>query len=90
MKEEISDSDDYADWIQWVSNAERGDPNSREFALCAKVPTVLQVHQVNRKEAHPKQFASSAGCPKTGTRWEEISQKIRVDHNLGEEKQQQL
>jgi hypothetical protein len=24
------------------------------------------------------------------TRWEEISQKIRIDHNLGEEKKQQL
>jgi hypothetical protein len=86
MREEISDSDDYADWIQWVSNAERREPNSRESALCAEVPTVLQVHQVNGKEANPKQFASSADCPKMGTRWEEISQKIRVDHNLGEEK----
>jgi hypothetical protein len=90
MKEEISDSDDYADWIQWVSDAERGEPNSRESALCAEVPTVLQVHQVNKKEAHPKQFASSAGYLKMSTRWQEISQKIRVDHNLGEEKQQQL
>ncbi|CAK9856367.1 unnamed protein product [Sphagnum jensenii] len=90
MKEEISDSNDYADWIQWVSDAERGEPNSRESALCAEVPTVLQVHQVNRKEAHPKQFASSAGYLKMSTRWQEISQKIRVDHNLGEEKQQQL
>jgi len=90
MREEISDSDDYADWIQWVSDAKRGEPNKGESTPCAEVPTVLQVHQVNRKEAHPKQFASSADCPKTGTRWEEISQKIRVDHNLGEEKQQQL
>jgi hypothetical protein len=24
MKEEITDSDDYADWIQWVSDAEQG------------------------------------------------------------------
>jgi hypothetical protein len=24
MREEIVDSDDYADWIQWVSNAEKG------------------------------------------------------------------
>jgi hypothetical protein len=24
MKEEIIDADDYADWIKWVSNAERG------------------------------------------------------------------
>jgi hypothetical protein len=24
MKEEITDADDYADWIQWVSDAEQG------------------------------------------------------------------
>jgi len=24
MKEEITDADDYADWIQWATNAEQG------------------------------------------------------------------
>jgi len=24
MKEEITDADDYADWIQWVSDVEQG------------------------------------------------------------------
>ncbi len=51
---------------------------------------MLQIHQVSRNEAHPKQLASSSDCLKMSTRWEEISQKIRIDHNLGEEKKQQL
>jgi hypothetical protein len=54
------------------------------------VPVLLQIHQESRKEAHPKQLTSLADCPKVNTRWEEISQKIRIDHNLGEEKKQQL
>ncbi len=32
MREEISDSDDYADQIQWVSDAEEGKQTSREPA----------------------------------------------------------
>jgi len=90
MREEISESDDYADWIQWESDAEKGKSINRESALCAEVPALLQTHQVSRKEAHPKQLASSADCPKMNTRWEEISQKIQIDHNLGEEMKQQL
>jgi predicted aspartyl protease len=90
MREEISESDDYVDWIQWVSDAEKGKPINRESTLCAEVPVLLQIHQVSRKEAHPKQLASSVNCPEVNTRWEEISQKIRIDHNLGEEKKEQL
>ncbi len=89
MREEM-ESDDYADWIQWVSDAEKGKPINRDSALCAGVPVLLQIHQMSGKEAHPKQLASSADCPEMNTRWEEISQKIRIDHNLGEEKKQQL
>ncbi len=44
MREEISESNDYADWIQWVSDAEKGKQISRESALCAEVPVLLQIH----------------------------------------------
>ncbi len=90
MREEISDSDDYADWIQWVFDAEKGKQISREAARCAEVPALLQIHQVSGNEAHSKQLALSSHYPKMSTRWEEISQKIRIDHKLGEEKKQQL
>ncbi len=90
MREEISDFDDYADWIQWVSDAKKGKQISKEAARCAEVPALLQIHQVSGNEAHSKQLALSSDYPKMSTRWEEISQKIRIDHNLGEEKKQQL
>ncbi len=41
MKEEISDSDDYADWIQWVSDAEERRMYNREVEKLVEVPTVL-------------------------------------------------
>jgi hypothetical protein len=90
MREEISDSDDYADWIQWVSDAEKGKQINKEAARCAEVHALLQIHQVSGNEAHSKQLALSSDYLKMSTRWEEISQKIRIDHNLGEEKKQQL
>ncbi len=54
MREEISDSDDYVDWLQWVSNAEEGKQINREFARCGKVPAVLKLHRVSGNEAHSK------------------------------------
>jgi hypothetical protein len=73
-----------------VSNAEKGKQISREPTRCAEVPALLQIHQVSGNEAHSKQLALSLDCLKMSTRWEEISQKIWIDHNLGEEKKQQL
>jgi hypothetical protein len=54
MREEISDFDDYADWIQWVFDAEKGKQISREPARCAEVPALLQIHQVSGNETHSK------------------------------------
>jgi hypothetical protein len=90
MKAEISDADDYADWLQWVSDAEEGRQISRQPEQCAKVLVLLQIHQVSGNEAHSKQSALSPGCQNMSTRWEEISQKIKIDHNLGDDEKQQL
>jgi hypothetical protein len=35
-------------------------------------------------------LALSSNYPKANTRWEEISKKIQIDHNLEEEKKHQL
>ncbi len=90
MKEDISESDDYADWIQWVSDAEEQRTCSRESAVCAELPVVLQAHRPTKNENPSERLASSSECSNADTRWEEISQKIRVDHDLGEERKQQL
>jgi hypothetical protein len=86
MKEEISKFDDYVDWIQWASDAEEQRTCSKESAVCAKLPTILQAHRPTKDENPSERLASSSECSNAGTRWEEISQKIRVDCDLGEER----
>jgi hypothetical protein len=90
MKEEISDSDDYADWIQWVSDAEKRRMYSREAEKLVEVPTMLQTHPSAKDEEPPNQATSSAACSDMSTRWEQISQRIQIDSDLGEERKQQL
>jgi predicted aspartyl protease len=92
MEEEIADADDYADWIKWVSDAEKGKQAIFETANRAEVPVLLQIHQMNIGDSHNncKEQLASSDNRKLNTRWEEICQKIRVDHNLDEEKRQQL
>ncbi len=80
MEEEITDADDYANWIKWASDAEKGKQAIFEIANRAEVLVLLQVHQVNRGDSHNnyrKQLALFDNR-KTNTRWEEICQKIRV------------
>ncbi len=52
MEEEIADADDYADWIKWVSDAEKGKQAIFETANRAKVPVLIQIHQTNRSNSH--------------------------------------
>jgi hypothetical protein len=48
MKEEISDSDDYTDWIQWVSAEEQRRMQSlAEAASAAKESVLLQIQQMD-------------------------------------------
>jgi hypothetical protein len=90
MREEIADSDDYADWIQWVSDVEKGKQDNIEAAQCAEMPALLQVHQMSGSDSHlnHKEQLAWSDNQKVSIRWEEISQRIRIDHNLDEEKKQ--
>jgi hypothetical protein len=56
------------------------------------VLALLQIHQVNGSDAHSdhKEQLALLDDQKMSTRWEEISHKIRIDHNLQEETKQQL
>ncbi|CAN5959833.1 unnamed protein product [Sphagnum jensenii] len=75
MREEITDTNDYADWIQWVSDAEKGRQASMEAVRCAEVPALLQINQVSRSDAHfnHKEQLALSDDQKMSTRWEEIS-----------------
>ncbi|CAM6008223.1 unnamed protein product [Sphagnum balticum] len=78
MKEEITNSDDYANWIQWVSNAEQGKQVISIASKHEEAPVLLQLQQVNR-DLFPNKFKEqlqvSDNC-KADSRWVEISQKI--------------
>jgi hypothetical protein len=90
MKEEISESDDYGDWIEWVSDEEEWRTRNRQFTVCTELLAVLQTNRPTKDENLSERSATSPGCSVMSTRWEEISQKIWIDHNLGEERKQQL
>ncbi len=92
MEEEITDGDDYVDWIKWVSDAEKGKQAISETIDCAEVPVLLQVQQMDSGDSHNnfKEQLVLFDDHKVNSRWEEICQKIRVDHNLDEEKGQQF
>ncbi|CAK9856324.1 unnamed protein product [Sphagnum jensenii] len=83
MKEEVSDSDDYVDWIQWVSDAEEQRACSKGVVVHVKVPVVLQAHRSTKEEKPPNQEASLPDYSNTSTRWGQISQKFQIDRDLG-------
>jgi hypothetical protein len=92
MKEEITDSDDYADWLQWVSDVVQGEQVISATPKHEEAHVLLQLQQMDGDFA-PNKFEErlpvSNNCA-TDSRWEEISQKILVDQNLDEAKGQEL
>jgi hypothetical protein len=90
MKEEITDVDDYVDWIKWVSNAEQGKQALPRAMNCAEVPVLLKVQQMDTANSHNnfKEQLALLNNWKVSSRWGKICQKIRVDQNLDEKKGQ--
>jgi hypothetical protein len=92
MKEEITDSDDYAYWIQWVYDAEQGKQVISTTSKHEEAPVLPQLQQVNSNlfpNKFKEQMSVSDNC-RADSRWAEISQKIRVDQNLDQAKGQEL
>jgi hypothetical protein len=91
MKEEISDSDDYVDWIQWVSDAEeRRMQNLVEAAGVTEGSVLLQIQQMDVADCSGNVEERIVRNPKENTRWGEICQKIRVDPKLEKGMERQL
>jgi hypothetical protein len=90
LKEEITDDEDYADWIQWAAEEEQRMQSLSETTIVAEESVLLQLQQV--------EVADSGGCveerimrnPKEDTRWSEICQKIRIDQHLDKGMERQL
>jgi hypothetical protein len=78
MEEEITDADDYADWIKWVSDVEKGKQAICETTNYAKVLVLLQVHQIDSGDSHNncREQLVLSDNHEVSTRWEEICQKL--------------
>jgi hypothetical protein len=76
MEEEITDVDDYTDWLRWVSDVEQNRQAMYESTHYAAILMLLQVHQVEGGDLDNKsteQLASS-NHDEMSTRWREICQ----------------
>jgi len=82
LKEELTDVDDYADWIQWAANEEQRMQSLSEAANAGDESILLQIQQM--EIADPSGYVKEriAKNSKEDTRWGEICQKIRIDPHL--------
>jgi len=92
IQEEITDADDYANWIKWVADAKQKKQAFTNGLNHVEVPVLLQVQQLN-DVAFCNNFRDrivSTDDPGVNSRWEDICQKLCVDQDLDEQKGQLL
>ncbi len=103
MTEEVEEGDDYADWIRWVSDAEKSRQAMRNVPAPqlshrhslghdSALPVLLQTIQIenNHSECQSSMKPASFNPLALNVRWKEICERIKIDTNLGEHGQQQL
>jgi hypothetical protein len=101
MTEEIEEGDDYADWIRWVSDAEKSRQAMRDVLTPqlshqhslghdSALPVLLQTIQIenNHSECQSSMKFASFNPSALNVRWKEISERIKIDTNLSEHGQQ--
>jgi len=79
MKEDITDADDYANWIRWVTDAEQGKQALSGATNGVEVSVLLQVQHMDITDSHDNLKERLADNRKADSRWDEICQKMRVD-----------
>jgi hypothetical protein len=99
MSEEITEGDDYADWIRWVADAEQSMREERtpkdlvtlvsqqhQSTDTAVMRTLQQVMPTrnDKFECTTSVLSGSSVQKERDTRWGEICQRIKVDRNLDE------
>jgi hypothetical protein len=90
VMEEITDADDYADWIRWVADAEQEKQVISRATNDVEVSVLLQVQHMDITDSHNSLKERLIDNCKADSRWGEICQNMRVDQNLSKEKGQQL
>jgi len=92
MEEEITNTNDYDDWLKWAFNIEKIKHAMFESTSYAKILILLQVHQVESGglNNNSTEQLTSFNNDEISTRWKEICQKVWVNPNLDKKKNQQL
>ncbi len=90
MKEELTNADDYADWIQWANDEERRMQSLSEVTILAEESVLLQVQRMEINDSDDRVEERIMKNPKEETQWGEICQKIRIDQHLDKGMEQQL
>jgi hypothetical protein len=90
MREELTDADDYTDWIQWADDEEQRMQSLSEATIAAEEFVLLQVQRMEIDDSNGGVEERIMKNPKEETRWGEICQKIRIDQHLDEGMERQL
>jgi hypothetical protein len=90
MREELTDDDDYADWIQWGAYEERRMQSVSEATIAAEESVLLQIQQMEVADSGEDVRERITKNPKENSRWGEICQKIRIDQHLEKGMAEQL
>jgi hypothetical protein len=105
MNEELTEVDDYVDWIRWVADAEQSRCAKRTLDAAVtfvlqqpspcdvlSIPTLRQVAQIKDDDSDRSttERLDPSSHEEMDTRWNEICRQIRIDGNLDEGRQQQL
>jgi hypothetical protein len=84
MKEEITNADDYADWIQWATDGERRKQNLSEAVSATGESVLLQVQRMEITASGGNVREQIIDDVKGDTRWKDICQKLIIDQDLNE------
>jgi hypothetical protein len=85
MKEEITDADDYADWIQWAADGERHKQNLSKVVSATGESVLLQVQRMEITTSGGNVGEQIIDDVKGDTRWKDICQKLRSGPRRTEE-----
>jgi hypothetical protein len=84
MKEEITDDDDYADWIRWAADGEGCKKGLSQTTEATKESVLLQIQEVETTPSNDKVREHIADGLKDDMRWKDICQKLRINQDLDE------
>jgi hypothetical protein len=76
MKEDITDADDYADWIQWAIDEEQRKQNLSEATNAAGEFVLLQIQQMEITDSGGNVKEQIIDNRREDTRWGDICQKL--------------